>query len=203
MHLYRTIHQQIALTYESKMLCTQLLLQLYMKLQTTAMKACTVVRVGPQLCQNGPVVILNYSQLQKYWKYKSWIHCKMQGALSGKTMHVVCASLNLSSFHSNRLHSCTTSIRIIMEENSVKYVPPDGFFGIQILPNSISAWRSLRRSPRRPSRLGGDTPSPFSTPSTPSASRPPCLNHFSKPSATPGLTDCLTALWFRVPLDTK
>ena len=66
MHLYRTIHQQIALTYESKMLCTQLLLQLYMKLQTTAMKACTVVRVGPQLCQNGPVVILNYSQLQKY-----------------------------------------------------------------------------------------------------------------------------------------
>jgi len=26
----------------------------------------------------------------------------------------------------------------IVAENVVKYVPPDGFFGIQILPNSIS-----------------------------------------------------------------
>jgi len=47
-------------------------------------------------------------------------------------------------------------------ENSVQYVPPDGFFGIQIVQNSISAgvppgprWRNLQRSLRTPSWLKG------------------------------------------------
>ena len=164
MHLYRTIHQQIALTYESKMLCTQLLLQLYMKLQTTAMKACTVVRVRPPLCQNGPVVILNYSQLQKYWKYKSWIHCKMQGALSGKTMHVVCASLNLSSFHSNRLHSCTTTIEILWKKiqwNTCHQMASLAFkfYQIQFPPGG-----AYDAPPDAQVGCEGDSPSPFSTP---------------------------------------
>jgi len=48
-----------------------------------------------------------------------------------------------------------------MEENSVKHVPPDGFFGIQILPNSISAGAlpriplgELTMLPRPSSQLG-------------------------------------------------
>jgi len=55
----------------------------------------------------------------------------------------------------------------------MKYVPPDGFFGIQILQNSISAGVSPRTPlgelTTLPSRLGrGNTPSPVPTPSTPS-----------------------------------
>jgi len=99
------------------------------------------------------------------------IQCKMQGALDGKTTHVVCASF--VSFHSNRLHSCTTNYRI-MEENSVKHVPPDGFFGIQILPNSISAG-ALPRIP-----LGELTMLP--RPSSQLGVLPTVPHHFSKPS---------------------
>jgi len=82
----------------------------------------------------------------------------------------------------------------IVEEKSAKYVPPDGFFGIQILPNSISAGTgSLRRSLKPLSRLGRKTPPPhFPPPSLPSAYRSRRLrrlatvpNHFSKPSVAP------------------
>jgi len=54
---------------------------------------------------------------------------------------------------------------------SMKNIPPDGFFGIQILQNSISAmgppgpcWGSLRHSPRPPSRLGRGILPPHSPP---------------------------------------
>jgi len=86
------------------------------------------------------------------------IHHKMQGVLNEKTMHVVCASFVLFS-----LKSCTQLYNHyrIVEENSLKYMQPDGFFGIQILPNSIwlglcprTVWGSSRRSPKSPSRLG-------------------------------------------------
>ena len=51
----------------------------------------------------------------------------MQGALNGKTTHVVCASFVLFSLISSiQLYN---HYRIV-EENSVKYVPPDGFFGM-------------------------------------------------------------------------
>ena len=59
-------------------------------------------------------------------------------------------------------------------------------------------WGSSRRSPRPPSRLGrgyeGDTPSPFPTPSTPSASRfsAPMAPRNSTPSAFRlGAVDCM------------
>jgi len=61
----------------------------------------------------------------------------MQGALDGKTTHVVCASFVLFSLKSST--QLYNYYRITVEENSVKHVLPDGFFGIQILPNSISA----------------------------------------------------------------
>jgi len=61
----------------------------------------------------------------------------MQGELNGKPMHVVCASFVLFWLKSST--QLYNHYRIIVEENSVKYVPLDGFFGIQILPNSISA----------------------------------------------------------------
>jgi len=61
-------------------------------------------------------------------------------------------------------------------ENSMQYVPPDGFFGIQIVQRPI--WTgaprpghdcgSLRRSPAPPLvGWGGDIPSAFPIPSTP------------------------------------
>jgi len=64
-------------------------------------------------------------------------------------MHVVCASFVLFTeivVYTTQLYN---HYRIIVEENSVKYVPLDDLFGIQILPNSISAgaWGSLRRPP--------------------------------------------------------
>ena len=67
----------------------------------------------------------------------------MQGVLNEKTMHVVCATFILFS-----LKSCTQLYNHyrIVEENSLKYMPPDGFFGIQILPNSILAG-ALPRNP--------------------------------------------------------
>jgi len=62
---------------------------------------------------------------------------------------------------------------IIVAENLVKYVPPDGFFGIQISQNSISArhmprtlWGSLRRFARPLVGWRGGYPSSFPT-STP------------------------------------
>ena len=61
----------------------------------------------------------------------------MQAALNGKTTHVVCASFVLFSLKSST--QLYNHYRITVEENSVKHVLPDGFFGIQILPNSISA----------------------------------------------------------------
>jgi len=49
----------------------------------------------------------------------------------------MCASFVLFSLKlSAQLYNHYT---IIVEENSVKYVPLGDFFGIQILPNSISA----------------------------------------------------------------
>jgi len=85
---------------------------------------------------------------------------------------------HLSSFHSNRPYSCKTTIEL-WKQHSVKYVPPDGFFGIQSLPNLISAgappWTPLGKLTTLPipsSRLGRGTPPPhFPLPSTPSASR--------------------------------
>jgi len=71
--------------------------------------------------------------------------------------------------------------------NSVTYVPPNCFFGIRVLQNSISVgvpprprWKNLRRSHRFPSRLGRGIPRPHPIPpSTPSAScsRLLCLWH--------------------------
>ena len=88
---------------------------------------------------------------------------QMQGALNGKTMHVVCASFVLFSLKSStQLYSHYRTV----EENSVKHVPPDGFFGIQIFPNSVSVGTRPGDSPRLPSRMGRGTPSPLS--STPS-----------------------------------
>jgi len=102
-------------------------------------------------------------------------------------MHVVCASFVLFTeivVYTTQLYN---HYRIIVEENSVKYVPLDDLFGIQILPNSISAgaWGSLRRPPQTPQSAGeGHTPSLFPCmsrlPSTPSASRPPCLATFTQ-----------------------
>jgi len=43
-------------------------------------------------------------------------------------------------------------------------VLPDGFCGIQILPNSITAGGAYDASPDSPSRLGSGTPSLFPTP---------------------------------------
>ena len=95
----------------------------------------------------------------------------MQGALNWKTMRVVYVR-HLSFFSlksSTQLHN---HCRIIVEENSVKYVPLDGFFRIQILPNSISAG-ALSRFPlgrlttlpqTAYSRLGRGTPPPHFSP---------------------------------------
>jgi len=78
-------------------------------------------------------------------------------------MHVVCASFVLFTeiVYTTQLYN---HYRIIVEENSVKYVPLDDLFGIQILPNSISAgaWGSLRRPPQTPQSAGeGHTPPYF------------------------------------------
>ena len=90
----------------------------------------------------------------------------------------------LSSFHSNRLHSCTATIEL--EENSVKHVPPDGFFGIQIFPNSVSVGTRPGDSPRLPSRMGKGTPLPTLLDAfTPSAYRPPCLTTFQNLPSLP------------------
>ena len=62
----------------------------------------------------------------------------MHGALIGKTMHVVCASFVIFSLKSSTQLYVYNHYRIIVEDNYVKYVPLDGFFGIKILPNSIS-----------------------------------------------------------------
>jgi len=92
----------------------------------------------------------------------------MQGALIGKTMHVVCASFVIFSLKSST--QLYNHYRIIVEDNSVKYVPLDGFFGIQILPNSISV-PELTTLSRHPTfglqRLA--------------RSRPPCLTTFRPP----------------------
>ena len=83
------------------------------------------------------IVISDYRKLHNIEDTsQDLIHCKMQDALNGKTMHVVCASFVLFSLKSST--QLYNHYRIV-EEISVKYVPPDGFFGIQILPNSISA----------------------------------------------------------------
>jgi len=86
------------------------------------------------------------------------IHCNMQGALNGKIMHVVCVLFSLKS--STQL---CNHYRIV-EENSTKYVPQDGFFGIQIY--QIQFWPGLcpgprSGSPRPPCRLERDTPIPI------------------------------------------
>jgi len=59
----------------------------------------------------------------------------------------------------------------------VKYVPPDGLFGIQIIPNSISVGApprallgELTTLPQIPESAGRGYPLPFTTPSTPPAS---------------------------------
>jgi len=79
----------------------------------------------------------------------------------------------LSSFTTQLYNDCRT-----VAENLVKYVPPDGVFGIQNLQNSISAEGSAPDhaevaydAPRLPSQLGGGYPSPFPICSMPSASR--------------------------------
>ena len=117
----------------------------------------------------------NYSKEQNIENTsQDFIHCKMQGALKGKTMHVVCASFVLFTeiVYTTQLYN---HYRIIVAENSVKYVPVDGLFGIQILPDSISPG-ALPRS--RPGEL---TTSPklldaFSV-------SPTVPRHFSKPFA--------------------
>jgi len=62
------------------------------------------------------VVISNYSRLQNIENTsQDLIHCKMQGALNGKTMRVVYVR-HLSFFHSNRLHSCTTTVELLWKK---------------------------------------------------------------------------------------
>jgi len=127
----------------------------------------------------------------------------MQGTLNEKTMHVVCASFVLFS-----LKSCThlyNHYRIV-EENLLKYMPPDGFFGIQILPNSISARApprnlsgSSRHFPRPPSRLGRGHPLPIPTPLDTFGVSPTVPHHFSKPSAAPG-ANCFISAEFSITL---
>jgi len=122
------------------------------------------------------VVISNDSKLQIIENAsQDLIHCKMQGTLNGKTMHVVYASFVLFSLESST--QLYNHYRIVVEDNSVKCMPLDAFFGIQILPNSISAglrpgpsWGSLRRFPRPP--IVGS---------------PTVHHHFSEPSAAPAL----------------
>jgi len=66
----------------------------------------------------------------------------------------------------------------IVADNSVKYVSPDGLYGIQILQHSILAYVPPRTAlgelmtlPRSPNRLHKGYPSPLLNPSTPSVSR--------------------------------
>jgi len=160
---------------------------------------------GRYYAKNGVcVVISNYSRLQNIENTsQDLIHCKMQGALNWKTMRVVChicASFVLFSLKSStQLHN---HCRIIVEENSVKYVPLDGFFRIQILPNSISAG-ALSRSPlgrlttlpqTAYSRLGRGTPLPTSHPLDAFGVSPTVPHHFSKPFAAPGARAVFTSL---------
>jgi len=90
------------------------------------------------------VVISNYSKLKNIENTShDSIHCKMQGALNGKTIHVVYASFVFFFLESStQLYNHYRTV----EENSVKCVPSEGFFGILILPNSIPAG-GPRRSP--------------------------------------------------------
>ena len=73
--------------------------------------------------KNGPAVISNYSKLQNIENASQEFT-----ADANKTRFIVF----LLFLHSNRLHSCNHYRNV--EENSVKYVPPGGFFGIQIFP---------------------------------------------------------------------
>jgi len=72
------------------------------------------------------VVISNYSKLKNIENTShDSIHCKMQGALNGKTMHVVYASFVFFSLESStQLYNHYRTV----EENSVKCVPSEGFF---------------------------------------------------------------------------
>ena len=89
------------------------------------------------------------------------------------------------SFQSNRLHGCTTTIDLWkkIQWNRCHQMASLAFrfYQIQFRPGLRPgpSRGSLRRSPRPSSRTGrGDTPSPSLTPSTPSASCPPCLTTF-------------------------
>ena len=62
-----------------------------MKLQTTAESMQTGSHRAAIMLKTVCVVISNYSKLQNIENTsQDFIHCKMQGALNGKTMHVVC-----------------------------------------------------------------------------------------------------------------
>jgi len=63
----------------------------------------------------------------------------MQDAYYGKTRHVVCTFIVL--FRHRAVQPLYT-YRIVAE-NLVKYVPPDGFFGIQILQKGLFFLRKL------------------------------------------------------------
>jgi len=79
-----------------------------------------------------------------------------------------------------------------VEENSVKYVPLDSFFGVQILPNSIStgALGELTTLPQTSGLVGwgGRHPLPISLNAF--GVSPTVPHHFSKPSATPDQKKC-------------
>ena len=73
-------------------------------------------------------------------------------------------------FTDNQIHSCTTTNRTVAE-NSVKYVPPDGFLGIRrhsdLSKSSFgrgcvqTPLKKLLTLPRPPSRLGRGCPLPI------------------------------------------
>jgi len=111
------------------------------------------------------VVISNYSKLQNIENTsQDFIHCKMQGALNGKTMHVVCRLFTQIVY---------TAVQPLWNYCGIKFSEIRAthemvFFGIQVLPNSISAgdpprsrWESLRRSSRPSSRLARTSPPHF------------------------------------------
>jgi len=71
------------------------------------------------------VVISNYSKLKNIENTShDSIHCKMQGTLNGKTIHVVYASFVFFFLESStQLYNHYRTV----EENSVKCVPSEGF----------------------------------------------------------------------------